>query len=210
VEEMPQNQIVCIVDDDDAVRDSLQVLLETMDYAVKAYESGPDFLEECTVPEMACVLLDVRMPKMNGMEVQQRLHDIRPALPVIIVTGHADVAMAVQAMQTGAIDFIEKPFQEDALLASVRNALSIGEQSQQREEIRAATLRSLERLTHREREVFDQLILGHANKVIARALDCSPRTVEIHRARVMEKLDVASVAHLVRMALAVGIEFNDG
>ncbi|MBT5456576.1 MAG: response regulator [Rhodospirillaceae bacterium] len=207
---MPQNQIVCIVDDDDAVRDSLQVLLETMDYAVKAYESGPDFLEECTVPEMACVLLDVRMPKMNGMEVQQRLHDIRPALPVIIVTGHADVAMAVQAMQTGAIDFIEKPFQEDALLASVRNALSIGEQSQQREEIRAATLRSLERLTHREREVFDQLILGHANKVIARALDCSPRTVEIHRARVMEKLDVASVAHLVRMALAVGIEFNDG
>ena len=207
---MPQNQIVCIVDDDDAVRDSLQVLLETMDYAVKAYESGPDFLEECTAPEMACVLLDVRMPKMNGMEVQQRLHDIRPALPVIIVTGHADVAMAVQAMQTGAIDFIEKPFQEDALLASVRNALSIGEQSQQREEIRAATLRSLERLTHREREVFDQLILGHANKVIARALDCSPRTVEIHRARVMEKLDVASVAHLVRMALAVGIEFNDG
>ncbi|MBT7757270.1 MAG: response regulator [Rhodospirillaceae bacterium] len=162
------------------------------------------------MPEMACVLLDVRMPKMNGMEVQQRLHDIRPALPVIIVTGHADVAMAVQAMQTGAIDFIEKPFQEDALLASVRNALSIGEQSQQREEIRAATLRSLERLTHREREVFDQLILGHANKVIARALDCSPRTVEIHRARVMEKLDVASVAHLVRMALAVGIEFNDG
>lgn len=203
-----EKKVVCIVDDDEAVRDSLQILLETMGYAVHAFESGPDFLEACGGLVSGCVLLDVRMPRMNGMEVQNRLKDIKPDLPVIIVTGHGDVTMAVQAMRAGATDFIEKPFQEDALLSSVEHALTLAEQAQRRGETVAAVARCLETLTAREREVFDQLIVGHANKVIARILDCSPRTVEIHRARVMEKMEAASVAHLVRMALAAGIEID--
>jgi two-component system response regulator FixJ len=166
-----------------------------MSYAVKAFESGPDFLEECSALDLGCVLLDVRMPGMNGMEVHRRLRDLRPELPVIIVTGHGDIAMAVKAMQAGALDFIEKPFQEDALLASVQNALSLAERSHEKAEHRAETTAKIEQLTPREREVFEQLIIGHANKVIARTLNCSPRTVEIHRARVMEKLDAGSVAH---------------
>tara|TARA_R110000787_G_scaffold205346_1_gene315766 strand:- start:1226 stop:1855 length:630 start_codon:yes stop_codon:yes gene_type:complete len=203
-----EKNIVCIVDDDEAVRESLQILLETMGYAVHTFESGPDFLEACGTLEAGCVLLDVRMPRMNGLEVQKRLKDITPELPVIIVTGHGDVTMAVQAMREGATDFIEKPFQEDALLASIEHALTLAEQAQRRSETIAAVKSCLETLTAREREVFDQLIVGHANKVIARILDCSPRTVEIHRARVMDKMEAASVAHLVRMALTAGIEID--
>ena len=206
---MAQQSVVCIVDDDEAVRDSLQVLLETMDYAVKTYESGVAFLDECATLDAGCVLLDVRMPHMSGLEVQQRLITQRPDLPVVIVTGHADVTMAVQAMQAGAVDFIEKPFDEDALLASVQSALLLAEQAHRKDEIKTAILRKIERLTPREREVFDQLIIGHANKMVARALDCSPRTVEIHRARVMEKMAATSVAHLVRMALSADIEIAD-
>jgi len=206
---MAQETVVCIVDDDEAVRDSLQVLLETMNYAVKAFDSGVAFMENCATLEAGCVLLDVRMPHMSGLEVQQRLRTERPDLPVVIVTGHGDVTMAVQAMKAGAVDFIEKPFDEDALLASVRNALSLAEQAHKQSETVTRIHQNLGRLTPREREVFDQLIIGHANKVVARALDCSPRTVEIHRARVMEKMGAASVAHLVRMALAVGIEIAE-
>ena len=205
---MAENAVVCVVDDDEAVRESLQVLLETMDYAVKGYESGVSFLDDCKTLNAGCVLLDVRMPQMSGLEVQQRLNTERPDLPVVIVTGHGDVPMAVQAMQAGAVDFIEKPFEEDALLASVENAFSIAEQTHKKEQVSATIHEKLRLLTPREREVFDQLILGHANKVVARALDCSPRTVEIHRARIMEKMDATSVAHLVRMALEVGIEIE--
>ena len=205
-----QDQIVCIVDDDDAVRDSLQILLETMGYSIRSFESGPEFLEACATFGAGCVLLDIRMPKISGMEVQEKLKSIQPDLPVIIITGHGDVTTAVQAMRAGAIDFIEKPFEEDALLASVENALSQAQRLQQKDEIKDAIQRNMTRLTPREREVFDQLIIGHANKVVARALECSPRTVEIHRARVMEKMESTSVAHLVRMALAVDIEIADG
>ena len=206
---MAQEPTVCVVDDDEAVRDSLQVLLETMGYAVEVYDSGMAFLQNCAALGTGCVLLDVRMPQMNGLEVQQRLRAERPDLPVVIVTGHGDVAMAVQAMRAGAMDFIEKPFDEGALLASVQNALTRGEQTHQTMDAKAAIQRSLDRLTPREREVFDQLIIGHANKVVARALECSPRTVEIHRARVMEKMEATSVAQLVRMALSAGIEIAE-
>jgi two-component system response regulator FixJ len=119
---MSLNSVICIVDDDEAVRDSLQVLLETMGYATRAYESGIRFIEDCAAVEAGCVLLDVRMPKMSGLEVLHHLQEIRPNLPVIMVTGHGDITMAVQAMRTGALDFIEKPFEEEALLASVQNA----------------------------------------------------------------------------------------
>jgi two-component system response regulator FixJ len=150
------------------------------------------------------------MPKMSGMEVQQKLLEKRPDLPVVIVTGHGDIAMAVQAMRAGAVDFIEKPFQEEALLQTIETALSLADQRHEHEEVVAEINRNIALLTPREREVFDQLILGHSNKVIARALECSPRTVEIHRARVMEKTEAASVAHLVRMAMAIGIDSLDG
>ena len=200
---------VCIVDDDRAVRESLQVLLESMGFTTGTYDSGPAFLDACGTLKPGCVLLDVRMPRMDGLEVQKRLQAGHPALPVVIVTGHGDVKMAVQAMKAGAIDFIEKPFQEETLLASVRRALDMAEESRRQDETAAGINLHLERLTPREREVFDQLIVGHANKVIARALDCSPRTVEIHRARVMEKIEASSVAHLVRMALTVGIRIAE-
>jgi two-component system response regulator FixJ len=180
-----------------------------MGYAIRAYESGIEFLEECVALNAGCVLLDVRMPKMDGLEVQKHLQIRRPDLPVVVVTGHGDVKMAVQAMKAGAIDFIEKPFDEDILLTSVRNALARAEQVQRRDDETTAIYQRLERLTPRERDVFEQLIIGHANKVIARALDCSPRTVEIHRARVMEKMEATSVAQLVRMALAAGINIAD-
>lgn len=204
-----QEWVVCIVDDDEAVRESLEVLLETMGYTVESYASGEAFLENCASLGPGCVLLDVRMPRMNGLEVQQQLQEIRHDMPVIIVTGHGDVTMAVRAMQAGAVDFIEKPFDEDALLSSVRTAISHVKEVHKSETFRTTVLRNLARLTPREREVFDQLIIGHANKVVARRLDCSPRTVEIHRARVLEKMDATSVAQLVRMALSAGVEIAD-
>jgi len=207
---MAEERVVCVVDDDEAVRESLQILLETMGYGVMGFESGPQFLEACQAIDTGCVLLDVRMPKMSGMEVQQKLLQKRPDLPVVIVTGHGDIAMAVQAMRAGAVDFIEKPFQEEALLQTIETALSLADQRHEHEEVVAEINRNIALLTPREREVFDQLILGHSNKVIARALECSPRTVEIHRARVMEKTEAASVAHLVRMAMAIGIDSLDG
>lgn len=207
---MAEERVVCVVDDDEAVRESLQILLETMGYGVMGFESGPQFLEACQAIDTGCVLLDVRMPKMSGMEVQQKLLEKRPDLPVVIVTGHGDIAMAVQAMRAGAVDFIEKPFQEEALSQTIETALSLADQRHEHEEVVAEINRNIALLTPREREVFDQLILGHSNKVIARALECSPRTVEIHRARVMEKTEAASVAHLVRMAMAIGIDSLDG
>lgn len=206
---MSQEATVCVVDDDEAVRDSLQVLLETMGYRVNAYDSGVEFLENCALQEAGCVLVDVRMPKMSGLEVQQRLRTDRPELPVIIVTGHGDVPMAVQAMRSGAVDFIEKPFDEDMLLASVESAMSLARKSHEEDELKASIRTNIARLTPREREVFDRLIIGHANKVVARKLNCSPRTVEIHRARIMEKMAATSIAHLVRMALAADIEITD-
>lgn len=207
---MAEERVVCVVDDDEAVRESLQILLETTGYGVMGFESGPQFLEACQAIDTGCVLLDVRMPKMSGMEVQQKLLEKRPDLPVVIVTGHGDIAMAVQAMRAGAVDFIEKPFQEEALSQTIETALSLADQRHEHEEVVAEINRNIALLTPREREVFDQLILGHSNKVIARALECSPRTVEIHRARVMEKTEAASVAHLVRMAMAIGIDSLDG
>jgi two-component system, LuxR family, response regulator FixJ len=206
---MSDEHVICVVDDDEAVRDSLEILLETMGYTTSSYESGPAFLENCQSFETGCVLLDVRMPKMNGMEVQKRLMKIRDDFPVIIVTGHGDITMAVQAMQAGAVDFIEKPFQEEALLQSIGNALSLADSTHEHTEEVADIKIRLDRLTPREREVFEQLIIGHSNKVVARALECSPRTVEIHRARVLEKMQSDSIAQLVRLALVAGIEITD-
>jgi two-component system response regulator FixJ len=197
---------VYIVDDDEAVRDSLEALLLAHGYDVQAFPAGVDFLEVCATVGKGCVLLDIRMPRMDGMEVQERLHARRPDLPVIMITGHGDVAMAVRAMKAGAVDFVEKPLREEPLLESIEAALQLARESRHQQSLGAAAFDNLERLTPREREVLEQLVVGRANKVIAQALDCSPRTVEIHRARIMEKMEARSLPHLVRLALAAGID----
>lgn len=203
---MEQNYTVYIVDDDEAVRDSLQVLLDAVGYETQAFSCGPDFLEACQSGFKGCVLLDVRMPRMSGLEVQERLRTVCPDLPVIIITGHGDIAMAVGAMKAGALDFVEKPFHEETLLACIEAALKQAEQTDRRNALNADARRSIERLTPREHDVLEQLVIGRPNKVIAYELGCSPRTVEIHRARIMEKTGAKSLSHLVRLSLAAGID----
>ena len=197
---------VFIVDDDAAVRDSLDALLTAFGYETVCFDSGIVFLEVCEEACSGCVLLDIRMPDMNGMEVLARLNGRRPDLPVIMITGHGDVAMAVRAMKSGAVDFIEKPIREEALVESVEAAMQLARRAERQQAVGDAARDSLEKLTPREREVLELLVIGRPNKVIAQELDCSPRTVEIHRARIMEKMSARSLPHLVRLALAAGIE----
>ena len=197
---------IYVVDDDDAVRDSLDALLTASGLDVELFPSGVAFLEACDELGRGCVLLDIRMPRMDGMEVQERLHARRPDLPVIMITGHGDISMAVRAMKSGAVDFVEKPLREEALLQSIESALQAARESHRQQSLGAAALGSIGRLTPREREVLEQLVAGRPNKVIAQNLACSPRTVEIHRARIMEKMEARSLPHLVRLALAAGIE----
>ena len=197
---------IYVVDDDDAVRDSLDALLTASGLDVELFPSGDAFLEACDEIGGGCVLLDVRMPRMDGMEVQRRLHARRPDLPVIMITGHGDISMAVRAMKAGAVDFVEKPLREEALLQSIESALRAARETHRQQSLGAAALGSIGRLTPREREVLEQLVAGRPNKVIAQNLACSPRTVEIHRARIMEKMEARSLPHLVRLALAAGIE----
>jgi len=197
---------VYIVDDDTAVRDSLEALLMAHGYDVECFASGTDFFDACKETCAGCVLLDIRMPRMDGMEVQARLHAMRPDLPVIMITGHGDVSMAVRAMKAGAVDFVEKPLREELLLEGIEAALQIARESHRQHDLGATALSNIERLTPRERQVLEQLVIGRPNKVIAQALRCSPRTVEIHRARIMEKMEARSLPHLVRLALAAGID----
>jgi two-component system response regulator FixJ len=195
-----EDKLIYIVDDDDAVRDSLALLLESAGHQVETFEAAAAALESCRARLPACVITDVRMPEMDGLEFQQKLADARIDVPVIVITGHADVPLAVRAMKAGAIDFIEKPFPDDAILASIESAV--------RRRLRAADPDLLERLrslTPREREVLELLVVGHPNKVIAYRLDISPRTVEIHRAHVMEKMRARSLPELVRIAMQAGI-----
>jgi two-component system response regulator FixJ len=197
---------VFIVDDDAAVRDSLEALLLALGYETEAFETGGAFLKACETVCSGCVLLDIRMPDINGLEVLARLHGRRPDLPVIMITGHGDVTMAVRAMKLGAVDFIEKPVREEALVESVEAALQIARESERQQAFHDVALANVGKLTPREREVMEMLVIGQPNKVIAQALDCSPRTIEIHRARIMEKMAARSLPHLVRLALAAGIE----
>ena len=197
---------IFVVDDDDAVRESLAALLETAGYPTETYTSGTAFLEALDAGAGACVVLDIRMPGADGLEVQRRLNARGAPLPVVIVTGHGDVAMAVQAMRAGAVDFIEKPVARDRLLESVARAVDAGRAARRDASERAAIAARLETLTAREHEVLGQLVIGHPNKVAAHALGISPRTIEIHRRNVMAKLAARNLSHLVRMAIAAGIE----
>jgi two-component system response regulator FixJ len=202
---MTPDPTVFVVDDDEAVRESLSALLLAHGFRVETFASGGDFLKNLDPRGRGCVLIDVHMPGMDGLQLQARLAEIDDKLPVIVMTGFGQVPIAVKAMKAGAVDFIEKPFEEGPMLDAVRRAL-IGQENAIRAESRRAEQRArLARLTARERDVFQRLAEGKPNKIIAHELVISPRTVEIHRARVMEKLEAGSLSDLVRCAVACGV-----
>jgi two-component system response regulator FixJ len=204
---MSEDPRIFIVDDDDAIRDSLELLLRAAGFGnVVPFASARDFLAQAQPMPGECLLLDVRMPEMDGLELQGELNRRGLKLPVIIMTGHADVPIAVRAMKAGATDFIEKPFAEELLLDCVRRARAHAAEALRESEEAEETRRRLQVLTPREREVLQGMVAGRPNKLIAYDLGISPRTVEIHRARVMEKMQARSLSALVRMALAAGIE----
>ena len=199
--QMDDSQHVHIVDDDDAVRQALLLLMKSENIPAKAYASAEEFLEQGAEKEPGCLLLDVRMPGMNGLQLLELLKEKHISIPVIFITGHGDVVMAVQAMKLGASDFIEKPFDNESLLRRVRNCLQECITLNCTQELEHEMERKISSLTKREREVMELLVAGKQNKVIARDLGISPRTVELHRAKVMEKLQVRSLSEIVRIAL---------
>ncbi len=194
--------IVHLVDDDAAIRRSVGFMLKTSGYRVETYESGTDLLKASADLDNGCILLDIRMPGMDGLEVQHALQEKGVSLPVIIMTGHGDVSLAVRAMKAGAVDFIEKPFEKDALLASLEEGQRrLSRKGATDDRMRDAAVR-LQALTPRERDVLDGLAQGLPNKTIAYDLGISPRTVEIHRANLMSKLGVRSLSEALRVAFA--------
>ena len=196
-------QIVFIVDDDEDVRDSLVELIESIGLQVKAYESALAFLNDFNGNLSGCILADVRMPGMSGIELQHKLNELKATQPLIIMTGHGDITMAVQAMKDGAFEFLQKPFRDQELLDCLTKALEHDRAGRKKLENLNANQERVKSLTTREREVIDKVLEGKANKVIARELDISDRTVEIHRSHAMEKLAVKSVAELVKIMLNV-------
>lgn len=205
---MDQRNSVYVVDDDPGIRDSLKFLFESQDMGVEVFASAREFLVAGGARRTGCVIADVRMPDMTGLQLQEELARAKSALAVILITGHADVPMAVRAMRAGAFDFLEKPIADDALFNSVQRALATQEERAPQpladpDRVAAITAR-LALLTPREREVLDHIVQGGPHKVIAHALKISPRTVEVHRARIMQKLKARNLAHLVEMMLTSG------
>jgi len=198
-----EGALVHLIDDDEDVRRALAFLLGTAGLAVKVYETATGFLSGFKDGAQSLILSDVRMPEMDGLELLRRLRDRKSACPVIIMTGHADVSMAVEAMKLGAADFIEKPFTDDALISAIEAALE-RRKGESRMGVVNEAARRLESLSDRERDVLHGLLAGHPNKTIAYDLGLSPRTVEVHRANVMTKTGASSLSELVRMALLAG------
>jgi FixJ family two-component response regulator len=194
-----QKPTVFIVDDDAAIRFAMQALMDSVNLEHEIFESGDEFLGKITEQRPGCLVLDIRMPGLGGLELQEELIKRGNTLPIIFITGHGDVPMAVEAMQKGAVDFIQKPFRDQELLDRVREALATDEERREEQQLHAKVNERLSRLTNREREVFDLVVTGKPNKVIAYELGVSQRTVEIHRARVMEKMQARSLADLVKM-----------
>src|SRR3984893_9419140 len=195
--------IVYVSDDDDGMRRALSLLLSTVGYKTAVFANPSEFLEQFDPDTHGCLVLDIRMPGMSGLELQQHLNRTGSMLPVIFITGHGDVPMAVQAMKEGAFEFIQKPFRDQDLLDRINHALQQDAESRHNLARRADVVRRLETLTPRERQVMDMVVDGSANKVIAIDLNLSERTVEIHRAKVMEKMGARSVAHLVKLHLSL-------
>ena len=195
---------VHVIDDDDAVRDSLAFLLETADLSVRTYASAVEFLDAVPTMPHGCIVTDVRMPEMSGVDLARRLKALGVPDPVIVITGHADVPLAVEAMKAGVADFIEKPFDDEVILSAIRTALERGGKDIEGAAERARIAERIAVLSGREHEVLEGLVAGHANKVIAYDLGISARTVEVYRANVMTKMGASSLSELVRMALIVG------
>jgi two-component system, LuxR family, response regulator FixJ len=203
---MPSDKaIVHVIDDDEAVRQSLAFLLGTAGIDVQTYESAVAFLHVAAKVKLGCVITDVRMPELSGVDLLRRLRELKLGVPVIVITGHGDVPLAVEAMKIGAVDFLEKPFDDEVLLASVRSALNQLDRDSKRQAERKEIEDRLATLSSRERDVLEGLVAGHANKQIAYDLGISPRTIEIYRANLMTKMQAASLSDLVRMALIAGI-----
>ena len=203
---MPSERgIVHVIDDDEGLRESLAFLLRSAKIDVKSFASAKAFLESLPDPSLTCIITDVRMPEMSGIDLLRRLNELKIAVPVIVITGHGDVALAVEAMKIGAVDFLEKPFDDEVLLASVGSALARQDGHAKRQSERAEIQNLLATLSPRERDVLNGLVVGRANKQIAFDLGISHRTVEIYRANLMNKMAADSLSDLVRMALIVGL-----
>jgi RNA polymerase sigma factor (sigma-70 family) len=202
---MSANPIVFVVDDDQPIRSSLKWLIESVGLRVETYATADEFMHSYYPGRAGCLLLDVRMPGMSGLELQEHFAKKDIKIPIIIITGHGDVHMAVRAMKAGAVDFIEKPFNDELLLESIRNALAIDKKQREIQTQRAEIAARLANLTPREHEVMEMVTDGRSNKEIAIDLGVSAKTVEAHRARVMEKMEAGSLAELVRMVIAAGI-----
>jgi two-component system, LuxR family, response regulator FixJ len=202
---MAADAIVHVIDDDEAVRQSIEFLLRTSGVTALTYDSASAFLDVLPNIEAGCIITDVRMPGISGIDLLRRLGEMRIKMPVIVITGHGDVPLAVEAMKNGAIDFLEKPFEDELLLGSVRSALNRSLENAARDAERSEVEARLATLTNRERDVLEGLVAGKPNKIIAFDLAISPRTVEIYRANVMTKMEAASLSELVRMTLVVGV-----
>ncbi|HTO67015.1 MAG TPA: response regulator FixJ [Bradyrhizobium sp.] len=201
---------IYVIDDDEAVRESIEFLLKTAGIKVRAFDSAKAFFEVLPQIDDGCVVTDVRMPDITGIDLLRKVREVKPGLPVIVITGHGDVPLAVEAMKLGANDFLEKPFDDDLLIASVRSALSQGADTAKRKQEISEIHDKLAALSNRERQVLEGLVAGKANKVIAFDLGISPRTVEIYRANLMTKMSANSLSDLVRMAMMAGILDNAG
>lgn len=201
---MPE-AIIYVIDDDEAVRQSLEFLLKTAGMTTRSFESAKSFFEILPQVSSGCVITDVRMPDITGIDLLRRVKEVKPELPVIVITGHGDIALAVEAMKIGALDFLEKPFDDDHLLSAVRAALDREAEAARRNAEVSEIHDKLAALSNRERQVLEGLVAGHANKTIAFDLGISPRTVEIYRANLMTKMAANSLSDLVRMAMTAGI-----
>lgn len=202
---MTDTRLIHLVDDDEAIRHSASFMLRHAGFRVKTYVDGVTFLEQVSEAEKGCILLDVQMPRMDGLQVQEALNTRGVAMPVIVLTGHGDVAVAVRAMKAGAVDFVEKPYAKQTLVDALSRAFERLE-ARRKEEVLADEARGLiESLTGREKEVLQGLVDGQTNKEIAITLEISPRTVEIHRANVMEKMGASNLSTVLRIAFAAGV-----
>jgi two-component system response regulator FixJ len=201
---MTGTETVHVVDDDEAMRESLAFLLESAKFTARVYESAPALLARAHELEPGCILTDVSMPEMSGLELVARVKELHLPHPVIVLTGHTDLALAVEAMKAGAADFLEKPFEDEALLGALRTALMQGDEAASSDVERGEVEARLARLTEREREVFDAIVCGASNRAAAQELGISPRAVEIYRANVMLKMGADNLSALVRMAMRCG------
>ena len=200
---MSDTQVVHLIDDDDGVRDALTLLMAESGLTVRSYRSAVDFLGAARTSSAGCIVSDIRMPGMDGLELQGKLNAAGIATPIIFITGHGDVPMAVQALRAGAMDFIEKPFDENVLLDSVRRALKASERHHLKEMANSEIEERLASLTTREQQVLEGLLVGRANKIIAFDHGMSTRTVEVHRAHIMQKMKARSLSELVRLVMSV-------